>query len=88
MSLQAAAVYSAGLELWRYYFKTAGDSVNENASFYDIRKHFQGVDGKGRMNNKSDNVEYNQRIETLRNAQKKLAAKIAEKVYEYGFLRK
>ena len=88
MSSQAAAVYSAGLELWRYYFKTAGDSVNENASFYDIRKHFQGVDGKGRMNNKSDDVEYNQRIETLRNAQKKLAAKIAEKVYEYGFLRK
>ena len=86
-SVQAAAVYSAGLELWRYYFKTAGDSVNENASFYDIRKYFQGVDGKGRMNNKSDNVEYNQRIETLRNAQKKLAAKIAEKVYEYGFLR-
>ena len=55
-SAQAAAVYSAGLELWRYYFETAGDSVNENASFYDIRKYFQGVDGKGRMNNKSGDV--------------------------------
>lgn len=87
-SPEASAVYSAGLELWRYYFATAGDSVNENASFYDIRKYFQGTDEKGRMNNKSGDEQYNALIDDLRAKQKKLASKIAEKVYDYGFLRR
>ena len=87
-SPEASAVYSAGLELWRYYFAAAGDSVNENPSFYDIRKYFQGTDEKGRMNNKSSDEQYNALIDDLRAKQKKLASKIAEKVYEYGFLRR
>lgn len=88
MSSEASAVYSAGLELWRYYFAAAGDGVNENASFYDIRKYFQGTDEKGRMNNKSGDEQYNALIDDLRAKQKKLASKIAEKVYDYGFLRR
>jgi len=88
MSSEASAVYSAGLELWRYYFAAAGDGVNENASFYDIRKYFQGTDEKGRMNNKSSDEQYNALIDDLRAKQKKLASKIAEKVYDYGFLRR
>ena len=84
-SEQAASVFDAGKALWRFYFAQGGE--NENASFYDIRKYFQGVDGKGRMNNKSNNAEYNVLIDDLRTKQKTLAAKIAEKVYEYGFLR-
>ena len=87
-SPEASAVYSAGLELWRYYFAAAGDSVNENASFYDIRKYFQGTDEKGRMNNKSSDEQYNALIDDLRQKQKKLSSKIAEKVYDYGFLRR
>lgn len=81
----AQAVYDAGKKLWRFYFAQGGE--NENASFYDIRKHFQGTDEKGRMNNKSDNAEYNALIENLRTKQKVLAKKIATKVYEYGFLK-
>ena len=88
MSTEASSVYSAGLELWRYYFAAAGDGVNENASFYDIRKYFQGTDEKGRMNNKSSDEKYNALIDDLRAKQKKLASKIAEKVYDYGFLRR
>jgi len=87
-SPEASAVYSAGLELWRYYFAAAGGGVNENASFYDIRKYFQGTDEKGRMNNKSSDEQYNALIDDLRAKQKKLASKIAEKVYDYGFLRR
>ena len=85
MSREAAAVFEAGKELWKYYFTKR--NININASFYDIRRYFQG-EKNGRMNSKSENDEhYNELLKTLRDNQKNLAAKIAEKVYAYGFLR-
>ena len=51
-SAAAQAVMDAGRELWRYYH--AEPNANPNASFYDIRLHFQGsmkdAKGKERMN--------------------------------------
>jgi len=62
--------------------------INVNASLYDIRKHFQGRNDKGRMNAKSTDDRYTELITALRQNLNSLAAKIALKVYEYGFLKK
>jgi len=83
-SEEAKAVYDAGLELWRYYH--AQKNANPDASFYDIRKYFQG-ETNGRMNATSEDEKYTALIQDLRGKMKILAAKIAEKVYEYGFLK-
>ncbi|MDD7226258.1 MAG: hypothetical protein PUH48_09285, partial [Prevotella sp.] len=40
-SAEAQAVMDAGRELWRYYHSQEG--ANPNASYYDIRLHFQGT---------------------------------------------
>lgn len=80
----AQAVYDAGLELWRYYH--AQKNANPDASFYDIRKYFQG-ETNGRMNASSEDEKYTALIQDLRAKMKVLAAKIAEKVYKYGFLK-
>ena len=86
----ARAVLDAGRELWRYYH--AQPDANPNASYYDIRLHFQGVkrtaSGKEQMNATSSDATYNALLANLRAAHKTLAAQIALKVYEYGFLRK
>jgi hypothetical protein len=84
-SREASAVFSAGRELWRYYHRQPGADVN--ASLYDIREHFQGRNGNGKMNNKSADEEYNKLIGKLRERLKILAQKIEPKVYEYGFLK-
>jgi len=84
-SKDAKNVYNAGLELWKYYHTQS--RVNINASFYDIRLYFQG-EKNGRMNNKSNDDEYNNLINDLRDKMKILAKKIEPKVYEYGFLLK
>ncbi len=88
-SAEAQAVFDAGRELWRYYH--AQEDANANASFYDIRRHFQGVkvgaNGKERMNNDSKDEKYNSLIKDLRDNLKLLAKKIEPKVYEYGFLK-
>ena len=85
----ARAVMDAGRELWRYYHAQPG--ANPNASYYDIRLHFQGVkrtaSGKDQMNPNSGDATYNTLLANLRSAHKALAAQIAPKVYEYGFLR-
>ena len=60
-SKEAKDIFEAGRELWKYYHKH--DLININASYYDIRKFFQGVDSKsGRMNNKSIDETYNKLI--------------------------
>ncbi len=86
----ARAVLDAGRELWRYYH--AQPNANPNASYYDIRLHFQGVkrtaSGKEQMNATSSDETYNKLLAALRAAHKALAAKIAPKVYEYGFLKR
>ena len=86
-SKEAKDVFEAGRELWKYYHKH--DLININASYYDIRKFFQGVDSKsGRMNNKSIDETYNKLIGNLRDRMKILAKKIEPKIYEFGFLKK
>ena len=58
-----------------------------DASFYDIRLHFQGTNDKGNMNAKSDDETYTELIATLREKMKHLAKRIEPKVYAYGFLK-
>jgi len=89
-SAEAKAVFDAGRKLWRYYHSFpshGGAGVVVNASFYDIREYFQGRNDKGKMNNKSTDMKYNELIGNLREKMKGLAKKIEPKVYEYGFLR-
>ena len=81
---EAKAVFNAGRELWKYYHSQK--NANPDASFYDIRKYFQG-EKNGKMNASSEDEKYTALIQDLRAKMKVLAAKIAEKVYEYGFLK-
>jgi len=67
-------------------------NYNVNASFYDIREHFQGREcephgQKGKMKNTSDDERYNKLLANLRLEMKFLAKKIEPKIYEYGFLK-
>jgi len=82
-SPEAKDVYNEGLKLWKYYHSKS--RVNINASFYDIRAYFQEFNN-GKMNNKSNDEEYNTLIGNLREKMKILTKKIEPKVYEYGFL--
>lgn len=88
-STEAKAVFDAGLELWKYYHQQPDADLN--ASYYDIRKYFQGTKidkhGKEIMNSISENNIYMHLLSSLRIAHRKLSKKIAEKVYEHGFLR-
>jgi hypothetical protein len=95
-STEAAAVFDAGRELWKYYHSqqfplSNGDKMgrqyNVNASLYDIREYFQGRNEAGKMNNKSSDVTYMKLISSLRENLKILTQKIEPKVYEYGFLK-
>ena len=89
-SQEAQAVLDAGRDLWRYYHKQAG--ANPNASYYDIKMHFQGTkttkSGKVQMNSTSEDATYNALLADLRQSMKQLAAHIEPKVYDYGFLKK
>ena len=91
-SPEAAEVMQAGKALWYYYIhhkdnELYGKAPDINASFYDIRAYFQGRNDKGKMNSDSSDETYTALIKDLRTKQKTLAARIAEKVYEYGFLK-
>ena len=89
-SSEAQSVLDAGRELWRYYHQQP--NAQPNASFYDIRLHFQGTkqtkSGKTQMNTDSPDTTYTTFLTTLRQRMKVLAEQIAPKVYEYGFLKK
>lgn len=85
LSPEAQAVYDAGLALWKYYH--AQPNALADASFYDIRLHFQGTNDKGNMNAKSDDETYTELVTDLREKMKRLAKRIEPKVYEYGFLK-
>ncbi len=89
MSQQARTVLDAGRELWRYYHSQP--NANPNASYYDIRLHFQGTttDAKGKVKMKSESPDatYTALLANLRSAMKNLANRIKPKVYEYGFLK-
>ena len=90
LSREAKAVMAAGRELWRYYHKQP--KANPNASFYDIRLHFQGMrvtaKGKEMMNSDSSDATYTKLLAKLRTTHKALAKAIEPKVYEYGFLKR
>ena len=90
LSPAARAVMDAGRELWRYYHRQPNS--NPNASYYDIRLHFQGVkktaNGKEQMNPSSSDPVYTELLANLRKAHRALAQAIEPKVYEYGFLRR
>lgn len=85
-SPEAAAVFDAGRELWKYYHKQP--NCNVNASYYDIREHFQGRNEAGKMNNTSSDETYTSLISNLRDKLRQLTYKIEPKVYQYGFLKK
>ena len=84
-SSEAQAVFDAGRELWRYYHAQPG--ALPDASFYDIRAHFQGFKPNGHMNADSSDPDYTTHVSSLRSAERALAAKLAPKVREHGFLR-
>ena len=92
-SPEAQAVMDAGREIWYYYMHHkdgemyGAQSINVNASFYDIRRYFQGVDEKGRMNSESQDMTYKALLGVLREKLEILANNIEKKVYEHGFLR-
>lgn len=90
ISSEAQEVLNTGRELWRYYHSKPG--VDVNASYYDIRKYFQGTkimaSGKEQMNSTSSDERYNELNGKIKSAMKRLAAKIEPKVYEYGFLKR
>ncbi|WGK68673.1 hypothetical protein P0082_09310 [Candidatus Haliotispira prima] len=85
-STEAQAVFDAGRELWRYYHTC--EAVNVNASFYDIREHFQGRNDAGKMNSKSPDTTYNNLLGILKIQMEVLRKQIVPKVYEHGFLLK
>jgi hypothetical protein len=82
---EATAVFNAGRDLWKYYHKQP--NCNVNASLYDIREYFQGMNDAGKMNNKSSDETYMALIGDLREKLRLLADKIEPKVYEYEFLK-
>jgi hypothetical protein len=87
-SKEAKAVFNCGKKLWQYYHIEAKhyETYLNDASFYDIRKFFQG-EKNGKMNIKSDDEQYNILLKDLRESLKILGdKKIVPKVYEYGFL--
>ena len=82
---EARAVMAAGRELWRYYHAQPG--ALPDASYYDIRAHFQGFKPNGHMNPDSPDPAYTALLASLRTAMRALAATLAPKVREHGFLR-
>ena len=81
---EAQTLMNAGRALWTYYHQQP--NANPNASYYDIRRHFQGVDSKGRMNADSHDEQYNVLLAALRQAREALRQRIVQGVYRYGFL--
>ena len=85
-SPEAQAVMDAGRELWRYYMTKKEElNFNVNASYYDIRRYFQG-EKNGKMNPESKDETYMRLWGKIKDALKVLAKKIEPKVYLYGFL--
>jgi len=88
-SPEAKDVFEAWKKLWTYYHENCSNSdYTANASLYEIREYFQWRNDKWKMNNKSDDEKYMELIWNLREKLKILWDKIAEKVYEYEFLKR
>jgi len=88
-SPEAKDVFDAWKKLWTYYHENCSNSdYLPNASLYEIREYFQWRNDKWKMNNKSTDEKYMELIWNLREKLKILWDKIAEKVYEYEFLKR
>lgn len=74
---EAKHVFDTGRELWKYYH--AQPYLVANASFYDIKEHFQGRNDKGKMNHKSNDQKYNSLIYDLRESLKNTSSKNSTK---------
>ena len=85
-SSAAEAVYEAGKALWRHYH--AQPDAKPDASLYDIRACFQGRDEQGKVKTTSADSTYRHLNQLLKKALATLAEKIADKAYEYAFLRR
>ena len=89
LSHEAETTLTAARNLWKYYHQQPG--TNPNASYYDIRLHFQGTkvtkSGKEQMNTESADTTYTTLHNILREAVRRLGRHIEPKVYEYGFLK-
>ena len=89
LSPEAQNVMDAGKSLWKYYHQQP--QAQPNASFYDIRMHFQGTktkkNGKIIMNTESNDEVYTKLLYNLRQSHKELGKQIEPKIYEYGFLK-
>lgn len=85
-SAEAKEVLDAAKALWTYYHQQPNSQIN--ATYYDIREHFQGRKSNGKMNSTSCDEEYNLLNKKLRKAHHILANKLIPKVYEHGFLLK
>ena len=75
---------NAGRALWGYYHAQPGAVAD--ASYYDIRAHFQGRNERGVMRSKSDDTRYMELLGHLKAAMEALRQHIAPRVYEHGFL--
>jgi len=82
-SNEAKNVFSAGKEIWKFYYEQ--NHKNVNASLYDIKEFFKGRNEVGRMNSKSKNEKFNELEKNLSESLKILAKKIQPKVLEFGF---
>ncbi|WP_051203364.1 hypothetical protein [Hugenholtzia roseola] len=85
-SVASQAVFAAGKALWQYYH--AQPQADPNASFYDIKLHFQGKNLQGRMQSRSEDAIYTNLLSDLKEKLNLLAQKIEPKIYEYGFLKR
>ncbi|MBQ9368700.1 MAG: hypothetical protein IJT83_13045 [Victivallales bacterium] len=83
-SPEAQAVFDAARPIWRYYHSQP--DANPNASFYEIREHFQGRNSRGTMNADSPDATYTALLDAFKAAYKALSDKIEPKIYAYGFL--
>lgn len=87
-SLEAQAVYEAGLQVWKYYISNYQNKCNylQNASFNDIKDCINGINDNGNRNPTSCDDNFNSLIRTLNQKLGVLEEKIIEKVFEYKFL--
>lgn len=85
---EAQAVLAIGRAVWQYYYQQSrGRTLNSQPTLYEIKAYFKGRNAKGKLNNKSKDVEFNRLLDELSYKLQMLAEKIQPKVYEYGFLR-
>jgi hypothetical protein len=84
-SSEANDVFNSGKELWKLYHRQK--NINHNASLFEIKQYFQGFNGKGKLNIKSQNSEYSKLLDSLKINLDKLGNKINLKSLEYEFYR-